>query len=67
MKKTLDLKGFAIGGTFLLIMSGLGSWLYGLPFWLALLIGFGCMVILGLVTVFENGDQKQSDKGPGPQ
>ena len=67
MKKIIDLKGFAIGGAFLLAISGVGSWWFGIPFWQALLIGFACMVVLGLIAAFENDDQKQSGKGSGPR
>jgi hypothetical protein len=67
MKKIIDLKGFVIGSAFLLVISGLGSWLFGIPFWQALLIGFACMVVLGVIAAFENGDERQSDKGSGPR
>jgi hypothetical protein len=62
MKKIIDLKGFLIGGAFLLLISGIGSWWFGIPFWQALLIGLACMVVLGLIAAFENGDKS---KGPG--
>jgi len=67
MKKMIDLRGFVIGGAFLLVISGLGSWWFGIPFWQALLIGLGCMVVLGVIATFENGDQQQGDKRSGPQ
>lgn len=67
MKKIIDLKGFAIGGAFLLAISGIGSLWFGIPFWQALLIGFACMVVLGLIAAFENGDQQKGNKGLGPQ
>ena len=63
MKKVLDLKGFAIGGVFLFLISALGSWLFGISFWQALFIGLACMVVLGVIAAFENGSQKKSDKG----
>lgn len=66
MKKVIDLKGFAIGGAFLLVIAGLGSWLFGIPFWQALLIGLGCMVVLGVIAAFENGGQRPRSKGSGP-
>jgi uncharacterized membrane protein len=62
MKKILDVKGFAIGGTFLLVISGIGAWWFGIRFWQALLIGLACMVILGLIAAFENGDQQRKEK-----
>lgn len=67
MKKIIDLKGFAIGGMFLLAIAALGSWAFGIPFWQALLIGLACMVVLGLIAAFENGDQRRKDTGAGPQ
>jgi uncharacterized membrane protein len=57
MKKFIDLRGLAIGGAFLVVMVGLGSWWFGLPLWQALLIGLGCIVILGAIAAFEKGDQ----------
>jgi len=56
MKKIIDFKGFMIGMAFLLVLSGIGSWWFGFSFWQALLIGFACMVVLGLIAAFENGD-----------
>jgi hypothetical protein len=53
MKKILDVKGFVIGSTFLLVIAGVGSWWFGIPFWQALLIGLACMVVLGLIAAFE--------------
>lgn len=62
MKKLINLKALAIGGTFMLVMSGLGSWWFKIPFWQALLIGLVCMAILGAVAAFENGSRQKSDK-----
>lgn len=66
MKKIIDFRGFAIGGAFLLVISGLGSWLFEMPFWQALLIGLASMVVLGVIAAFE-GDQRQDSKGSGQQ
>lgn len=59
MKNIISIKGFGIGVTFLLIISGIGSWWFQIPFWQALVIGFVCMVALGLVAAFENGDDSK--------
>jgi CDP-diglyceride synthetase len=66
MKKIIDVKGFVIGSAFLLVIAGVGSWWFGIPFWQALLIGFACMVVLGLIAAFENGDQRRNGKGSEP-
>lgn len=62
MKKLINLKALTIGGTFMLVMSGLGWWWFKLPFWQALLIGLACMAVLGAVAAFENGGGQKSDK-----
>jgi apolipoprotein N-acyltransferase len=62
MKKFINLKALAIGGTFMLAMAGLGSWWFKIPFWQAVLIGLACMAILGVVAAFENGSEKRSEK-----
>jgi len=67
MKKILDLKGLVLGGTFLLLISGLGSWWFEIRFWQALLIGLACMVVLGLIAAFENGDHPRRDKDSEPR
>jgi membrane protein implicated in regulation of membrane protease activity len=67
MKKIIDFKGLIIGGTFLLVMSGLGAWLFGMPYWQALLIGFACLVILGVIAAFENGADQQNENRQGPE
>jgi hypothetical protein len=58
LRKVLDLKAFAIGAAFLLAMVGLGTWLFNLAFWKALLIGIGCMLVLGLLAEFEGRGKK---------
>jgi uncharacterized membrane protein len=60
LKKLLNVKALIIGGTFLLVMSGLGSWWFGLPLWETLLIGLACMVLLGVAAAFENGVQRRN-------
>ena len=68
MKKFIDLKGLAIGGSFLGVMVGIGAWWFGLAIWQALLIGLGCMAVLGVIAAFEGGDDRhQNDKSTGPQ
>lgn len=62
MKKLINLKALAIGGTFLLLMSGLGWWWFKIPLWQALLIGLVCMAVLGAVAAFENGRRQKGDK-----
>lgn len=53
MKKFIDLKGFVIGSLFLLLMIGLGVWLFGLPLLEAGMIAVGCVVVLGVIAAFE--------------
>lgn len=65
MKKIIDLKGLIIGGAFLFAISGVGSWWFGIPFWQALLIGFACMAVLGVVAAFENGNEQPRENGSG--
>lgn len=53
MKKVLDLKSLSIASAFLLVISGVGSWWFGISFWQALLIGLASMVVLGLIAALE--------------
>jgi hypothetical protein len=38
-----------------------------MPYWQALLIGFACLVILGVIAAFENGADQQNENRQGPE